>query len=502
MRVLITNLYLSNFSGSENVVELLADGLRRAGHEPVVLAPNLGPQATRMQASGHIVVDRVAAVPARPDVLHLQHTPVALAVLAAFPDTPAVFSCHSALFEVEAPRPHPQIREWIAVDDLCRQRCLSRGAPNDRLTTILNAVDLERFALRSALPSRPRRALLMAKNFGHHDVVRTACSEAGIDLDELGRASDRFSDRIELELPKYDLVFGTARMALEAAAVGCAVLVGDARGFAGLLTSDVLESWRSLNFGAGLLSRPMTLENVREAIARYDVGDANRVTSYLRSHASLDQCVANHLAVYQKAIAGPSSATTSECAIATATWAEDLAATGSDRAWRTIARELFGMEAGPASEQIALMEQKVSRQLSALAQAAEERLASLSQAADERAAAFSAAMDERLISLSAATEEQLTSLSRATDERLTSLSRATDERLSALFQASRAHTARLAAAIEDLSARTANEAAQRLEAERASQQSPSPLAKVWRAAVPHAVRAPLFRLRQRLMRRT
>ena len=63
MRVLITNLYLANNSGSEVVVELLADGLRRAGHQPMILAATLGPQAARMRERGHIVVDRVGALP-------------------------------------------------------------------------------------------------------------------------------------------------------------------------------------------------------------------------------------------------------------------------------------------------------------------------------------------------------------------------------------------------------------------------------------------------------
>src|ERR1700683_5176400 len=99
MRILITNLFVANRSGTETVVELLADGLRRHGHAPMVLAPTLGPQADGMRARGHVVVDRVAALPARPELIHAQHTPVALSALAAFPEVPVVFSCHSPLFE-------------------------------------------------------------------------------------------------------------------------------------------------------------------------------------------------------------------------------------------------------------------------------------------------------------------------------------------------------------------------------------------------------------------
>ena len=66
------------------MVELLADALRRAGHAPMIFAPTLGPQAERMQARGHIVVDRLAMLPQRPDVMHLQHITPALMALVAF----------------------------------------------------------------------------------------------------------------------------------------------------------------------------------------------------------------------------------------------------------------------------------------------------------------------------------------------------------------------------------------------------------------------------------
>src|SRR6195952_4545888 len=101
LRVLITNLFVAKYTGSETVVELLADALSRAGHAPMIFAPSLGPQAERMQARGHIVVDRLAMLPQRPDVMHLQHATPALMALAAFPDVPAVFTCHSAAVEVE-----------------------------------------------------------------------------------------------------------------------------------------------------------------------------------------------------------------------------------------------------------------------------------------------------------------------------------------------------------------------------------------------------------------
>jgi glycosyltransferase involved in cell wall biosynthesis len=359
MRILITNLFMANYSGTETVVEMLADGLRHSGHSPMILAPTLGPQADAMRARGHVVVDRVAALPAMPDLIHAQHTPVALSAFAAFPDVPAVFSCHSPLFEVEAPRPHPQIRRWIAVDELCRERCLSRGVPAEHLTVIPNTVDLHRFARRPPLPSRPTRALLLTKNHEHQAAVRAVSLEHRLPLDELGPATGRFSTRIEQDLVNYDLVFATERMALEAAAVGCAVIVCDGRGFAGLLTSTDLPSWRRLNFGTGLFTAQTTPVTLRDAIARYDADDAAIVTDRLRAEASADTSIARHLAIYAAALADPGPRDAAARAAATAAWIEDLVPSAVTRDWQMVAREIFRVHAAPPPEFMLAMEQRL-----------------------------------------------------------------------------------------------------------------------------------------------
>jgi glycosyltransferase involved in cell wall biosynthesis len=338
LRVLITNLFVANFSGSETVVELLADALRRAGHAPMLFAPTLGPQAERMQARGHIVVDRLAMLPQRPDVMHLQHITPALMALVAFPDVPAVFTCHSATIELEAPRLHPQIRRYVAVDDFCRARCVKRDIPEDRLSVILNAVDLRRFNARPPLPPKPKAALMLTKTFEQQNLVRSACVKAGLTLDELGPATAEMSDQLERILPRYAIVFATARMALEAAAVGCAVVVVDGRGFAGMLRTENLNAWRRLNFGAGLLTAPVTAAALDAAIAAYDAADAAEVCRRLRSDASADDYAAAYVQLYTQAM-GEAVAPDSSLAAATAAWLEDLLPSAAPRAWLDVAGE-------------------------------------------------------------------------------------------------------------------------------------------------------------------
>lgn len=348
--MLITNLFVKNYSGSENVVELLATGLRRAGHQPVLFAPELGDQAHSMRQRGFQVVDRVAQLTDLPDVIHAQHLSPCLIAMTRFPQVPVVYSCHSSVFDVEAPMPHPQIREVIAVDEKCAAKCREVGVPPERLSVILNAVDLERFKRRPPLPDRPKRALLLTKNRGHRDSVRTACANAGIELEELGRGTNRFVPAIETVLGDYDLVFATARMAIESAATGCAVIVCDERGFAGMLNSGNFGVWRPLNFGVGVLLHAVTVEKLSEAISQYDAADAGMVTDMLRKSVGADLFVKQHLGVYRRAIESPAPQR-DEITLATACWAEELAVTRTNRKWKSIAKELGIYEQLKAPEQ-------------------------------------------------------------------------------------------------------------------------------------------------------
>ncbi|NUS22542.1 MAG: glycosyltransferase [Mesorhizobium sp.] len=342
MRVLITNLSVAQNSGTESVVELLADGLRGAGHQTMLLTTNLGDMADRMRRRGHHVVDRIAEIVDKPDIIHGQHLTPCLTALARFPDVPAVFSCHSSFFEVEAPMLHPQICHWIAVDEACRAKCLSRGIPEDKLDLIYNAVDLERFRSRQPLPARPRRGLLLTKNFEHQQAVREACARTGIQLDELGPATNRYSNQIEKDLLSYDVVFATARMAIEAAAVGCSIVVCDARGFAGILDTRSMESWRRANLGVSLLNRPTTVENLMAAISSYNADDAAAVSAYFRDAAGSSYFVHEHLRIYDQVLRAGLRATPEEVAMGTASWIEEIAVSVPHRKWFRMVKEMHG----------------------------------------------------------------------------------------------------------------------------------------------------------------
>lgn len=330
---------LASYSGTESVVELLADGLR-GGHEVMIFAPTVGDQAVRMRYRGHSVYDRISQIPVRPDVIHAHHIAPCFIAMARFPDVPVIYTCHSAFYEIEAPICHPQIKHWVAVDEACMEKCLARGISASQLSVISNAVDPVRFVPRGPLPEMPRRALVLTKQEWHLAVVREACAACNIELDELGPGTGKVSDEIETELVKYDLVFATARMALEAAFVGCAVIVCDARGFAGYLSASRVEEWRKHNFGVRLLLQPMSTKLLLEAIGQYGADDASQVSQYLRATAKVSSHIDDYVALYDMAIDPEDIADPVAVADANGHWADELVVTQEKRLWFSLASEM------------------------------------------------------------------------------------------------------------------------------------------------------------------
>ena len=308
LRVLITNRILANRTGTELYVRDGAAGLLARGHHPVVYSPLRGAVAEEIRAATIPVVDDLARVGAAPDVIHGHHGLETLSALLAFPAVPAVAFCHSWIGWADAPVRFPRILRYVAVDHTCRDRLvLEHGIAEDRVHVALNAVDLARFRPRGPLPARPARALVFSNGAGgrvsHLDAVRAACAQAGIALDVAGDRSGNVLERPEEALGRYDLVFAKARAALEAMAVGAAVVLCDLKGAGPMVTTENLDRLRPLNFGMRTLREVPAAESLAREIARYDPADAAEVSRRIRAGAGADALVDDLVVLYGEVIA-------------------------------------------------------------------------------------------------------------------------------------------------------------------------------------------------------
>ena len=306
LRVLITNIQLSQRTGTETYLRDLALGLKRQGHDAMVYSPELGELARELQASGIQVVDDLERLAAVPDVIHGQHHPTTISALVAFPTAPALFFVHDRYSWHDEPPRHPRLLRYAAVDDFCRERLEQAGLPDEACVVVRNAVDLGRFAPRPVpLPSRPKKALIFS-NYARSDnyaaQILEVCRRAGLQAETAGHEVGRLLQAPEEVLPGYDLVFGKGRCALEALAVGCAVVVCDRQGVAGMVTPDNYQRFRRRNFGQSLLDRPVHRRVLEEEIARYDAVSQGSIAEQVRKDADLETLVGDLVGVYRQII--------------------------------------------------------------------------------------------------------------------------------------------------------------------------------------------------------
>jgi glycosyltransferase involved in cell wall biosynthesis len=305
LKVLIANATLATLTGTETYVRDLALGLLHKGHTPIVYAPDLGPLAEELRRRTVPVVDNLNKVGTVPDLIHGNHNTELITALLHFETVPSVFFCHSWTDWISAPPSHPRILAYVAVDETCRDRLVLENAiPEDRVRVVLHAADLERFIPREPLPEKPARAVVFSNNanqWTHLSAVREACKRAGIELDVIGAGVNASSLNPESLLSNYDLVFAKARCALEALAVGTAVILCDAAGSGPMVTTAELDRLRRGNFGIRTLSENLDAELLLREIQRYDSKDAAEVSRRIRA-TDLGSAVDDTVVLYRQVI--------------------------------------------------------------------------------------------------------------------------------------------------------------------------------------------------------
>lgn len=290
MHVLITNLSLRGHTGTETAVRDISGALSRRGHTISVFAKRHGRIARDLRGSGVSVVSDLNRLDAVPDVIHGHHNIPAVAAMAMFPSTPAIWFSRDTRNWFDAPPLLRRIHRYVAVDSL-REAYLTaeHGIEPGRVSVMPNAIDLSRLPpRRDNLPDKPLSVVAFTKTRGELDLIRKACAKAGLRFSAYGRGTGQRIDMPGSVLGRADIVFATGRSAIEAMCCGAAVIVADARGFAGPVTPRTYAHFRAMNFGRGAFTQEITAENVEKAISDYSAGGATQVSGMIRRDADMD----------------------------------------------------------------------------------------------------------------------------------------------------------------------------------------------------------------------
>jgi hypothetical protein len=312
LTVLITNARLGWRAGTELYVRDVTRGLLARGHTPVVYSPRPGRFAEELRRETVPVVTDLEQLSAAPDLIHGHHADETATALLRFPRAPALFVCHDWYSKLDHPPPDfPRLRRYVAVDQTCYDKLVyEHGVPAERVRFIYEFVDLERFAAREPLPARPRRAVVLCnytKENEHLRALRAACARSGVTLDAYGVGLGRTCAEPERLLRDYDLVFAKGRAALEALAVGAAVVVYWWRRLGPLVTVSELERLRRENFGVRAMGDELTPAEfglaAERALAAYDAGEAAEVSRRVRETAGSERALDELLALYGETLA-------------------------------------------------------------------------------------------------------------------------------------------------------------------------------------------------------
>lgn len=307
MRILITNVTLDNRGGTQTYVRDVALALHGLGHEVVCYSPRLGDIAGDLVGGGVTVTSELSRELGPFDLIHGNQEDETILAALTFPGTPALSFCHIAVGpEIPPDRTLPNVVGHVAVDMPCRERLIAEGIDPSRIEVLLNFVDTKRFLPRPPLPDRPKRALVFsnyAKENTQLPAIREACAQAGVELDVVGKGVENQAAEPAAILGNYDLVFAKARAAIEAMAVGCAVVVCDHWGVTGLVTPTNFDQLRPRNFGFKTVLHPLEPGPLRAEIDLYSARDAAEVSRRIRAEASLEDAIQRLLALYQRAAA-------------------------------------------------------------------------------------------------------------------------------------------------------------------------------------------------------
>lgn len=297
---------MSGRSGTEIATRDIALRMTAHGHSVEIYTGAMGPLTAALAEQGVVCSSAVDDLSV-PDIIHLNHQRFAEKVLERFSSVPAIVHCQDANHSNAQCFLQPNIMGWFGVSIACRQRIADdTGVSFNEVGMLPNYYDPRQISVRvSQLPAKPRRWLLVAEKPDTGKLVvlvRLLSYLFRARLTVVGPAIGRTIDNLPEECLSHDLVFGSARCALEAAASGAAVIVCDPRGISGFLGATQWKSWKDHNLGLGSFNGRPSFLALMNAIRAYDPHDATAASELVRNERSLENAVTDIERIYLTAI--------------------------------------------------------------------------------------------------------------------------------------------------------------------------------------------------------
>jgi hypothetical protein len=279
VRFVLGNRLLVNVGGTEVHLAILGEELERLGHEAVLYAPELGPYAEHLRGRGLTVAGALQELPQDCDVVLSQDTLVAYDLGVRYPGALQVFRVTGESHDFQLPPQLAQAVDLVVVLSERHARIARASGVAAHLLRLRIPVEVDPLSPFTGIRGQPRRAVMLGNYGERFDLVRSAWSEHGIEVERVGQANDS-QPRFDLAaaLAGADIVVAKNRAVLDGMASGRAVYVFDVFGGDGWVTPELYPALEADHFAGLATGRVLGHRELVRDLDEYHagMGAANR----------------------------------------------------------------------------------------------------------------------------------------------------------------------------------------------------------------------------------
>lgn len=286
MRILITNLYLNDFCGSECWCYSIASELIRRGYEVFAYTPNRGKFFEEFEKLGVKFANSGTF-----DLILDNHKIVKTQKFVG----PIIHTCHG-IIDAESPL-SGAIN--VAVSEASRDKWKT-----DFLIT--NGIDCERFKPIVKPSLEINKILSLCKSNTADDVIGSICESAGIEFE---RTFCKTVFRIEDKINSADLVIGVGRSLLDAMACGRPVVSFDDRPYYetrmlgyGYITPEKFDKYQKDSFTGNAEQCTLDKLQLAQEIFKYNPDDGIVNRKHILENYNIKDRVDQYLSIYNQMV--------------------------------------------------------------------------------------------------------------------------------------------------------------------------------------------------------
>lgn len=282
MKILLTNLWLEGFGGSESWLYSIAYELKSRGNEVYVYSPRCGKAYDHLKKIGITL-----ATSGNFDLILDNHNQSANRFTGF-----TIHTCHGIIVEE---RPMPNVLN-VAVSKKVSEKY--------GITTIIpNGIDTNRFSCKNPPKDKIRKVLSLCKSDSANRVLIEICNKNNVEFESTFK-HEVFN--VEDKINEADIVVGVGRSLLDAMACGRPVVSFDDRNYYstrmlghGYITQDKFKFQQIDNFTASSIGTSLSKEDLeREIFEKYNPKDGEVNRQFIIENLSIEKAVDRYLELY------------------------------------------------------------------------------------------------------------------------------------------------------------------------------------------------------------